>query len=418
MLLVVLSVVLVLLAAFAAERLRLDRARESVPLRIAVTGTRGKTTVTRLLASVLREDGRRVLAKTTGSRPGLILPDGTVEEIRRRGPPSILEQKKLVHRAARLGADVVVAEVMSIHAENHRVEGRRLLVPHVVLVTNFRVDHTGAAGDTREGVAAVLAGAVPDGAHVLLPESEDESVFRARIGDGGCTVTAVAAGSADALLEDGPTRDLATFAGNVELVVAAARSLGVDDAVIRRGLEGARHDPGAARLWRLRAAGREPPVYAVSAFAANDPESTALLHDRAMAAAGGAAPCVGLLSLRGDRGDRTLQWADALAAGFLDRFHHVYVTGLHAHALARRVRRRTRGRNGPAASVVAGAGAPGGGTPVIPVRSAGPEALTGLALEPLRESGGVLFGFGNMGGPGQELAAHWARTGDEVGRGP
>ncbi|NIR77297.1 MAG: hypothetical protein GWM92_02250, partial [Gemmatimonadetes bacterium] len=126
------------------------------------------------------------------------------------------------------------------------------LVPHLVLVTNFRVDHTGAAGDTREAVAAVLAGAVPDGAHVLLPEAEDESAFRARIRDGACTITAVAAGSGDALLEDGPTPDLVTFAGNVELVVAAARFLGVDDDVIRRGVEAARHDPGAARLWRLR----------------------------------------------------------------------------------------------------------------------------------------------------------------------
>ncbi len=425
---------LVLLAALVAERLRLDRARESVPLRIAVTGTRGKTTVTRLLASVLREDGRRVLAKTTGSEPGLILPDGTVEEIRRRGPPSILEQKKLLHRAARLGAEVVVAEVMSIHPESHRVEGQALLVPHLVLVTNFRVDHTGAAGDTRAGVAAVLARGVPDGARVLLPGSEDGSAFRARIEDGGCTVTAVAAGSADGLLDDGPT-PLTTFADNVELVVAAARSLGVDDAVIRRGVAGARHDPGAARLWRLRTAEREPPVWAVSAFAANDPESTALLHDRALAAVGGAAaggavgPCVGLLSLRADRGDRTLQWADALAAGFLDRFHQLYVTGVHANALARRVRRRRLARrvpargpgNGAAAgvSVVAGAGTPEAGTPVIrAVPSAGAEALTALALEPLRESGGVLFGFGNMGGRGRELAAHWARTGEEVGRGP
>lgn len=418
MLLLVLSV-LVLLAALTAERVRLDRARASVVLRIAVTGTRGKTTVTRLLASVLREDGRRVLAKTTGSQPGLILPDGTLEAIRRRGIPSILEQKKLLHRSARSGVDVVVAEVMSIHPENHRVEGQELLVPHLVLVTNFRVDHTGAAGDTREGVASVLAGAVPDGAHVLLLESEDESAFRARIGDGGCTITAVAAGSADGLLDDA-TADLTTFADNVDLVVAAARSLGVDDAVIRRGVQAARHDPGAARLWRLRTANGERPVYAVSAFAANDPESTALVHDRAMAAVGGrAGPCVGLLSLRADRGDRTLQWADALGSGFLDRFHHLYITGVHAKALARRVRGGRPRRNAPAASVVAGAGNPAAGSSLIRVApSAGPEALTARALESLRESGGLLFGFGNMGGRGQELATHWTRIGEEVGRGP
>ena len=114
-----------LLVGLVIERLRLARCHRAIPLRIAVTGTRGKTSVARLLASVLREDGRRVLAKTTGSQATLVLPDGSVEEIRRRGQPSILEQKQLLHRGVELGADVVVAEIMSIHAENHLALGQQ-----------------------------------------------------------------------------------------------------------------------------------------------------------------------------------------------------------------------------------------------------------------------------------------------------
>ena len=54
------------------------RARlRAVPLRIHVAGTRGKSTTTRLIAAGLRAGGRRVLAKTTGSEPRLILPDGS-----------------------------------------------------------------------------------------------------------------------------------------------------------------------------------------------------------------------------------------------------------------------------------------------------------------------------------------------------
>jgi hypothetical protein len=52
------------LALLIVERLRLDRSRENIPLVIAVTGTRGKSTVTRMLASVLRCNGQHVLAKT------------------------------------------------------------------------------------------------------------------------------------------------------------------------------------------------------------------------------------------------------------------------------------------------------------------------------------------------------------------
>jgi gamma-polyglutamate synthase len=143
----------VLLGLLVAERIRLDRRRAAIPLRIAVTGTRGKSTVTRMLASVLRADGRSVVAKTTGSEPVFIMPDGVERAVVRRGPPSIIEQKHVLHLAASLRADAVVIEVMSIHPDNHRVECRQLLQPHVVIATNFRVDHTASLGVTRGSVA-------------------------------------------------------------------------------------------------------------------------------------------------------------------------------------------------------------------------------------------------------------------------
>ncbi|MCK7480234.1 MAG: hypothetical protein M0C28_25450 [Candidatus Moduliflexus flocculans] len=87
-----------LLAALAAEHRR-HAGTEPVPLRIGVTGTRGKSSVTRLIAAALRGSGRRTLAKTTGSRPMLILPDGTEREIPRPGPATILEQKRLLRIA-------------------------------------------------------------------------------------------------------------------------------------------------------------------------------------------------------------------------------------------------------------------------------------------------------------------------------
>ena len=74
-----------------AERLILNKKVRRIPLRICVTGTRGKSSITRLIAASLREAGFAVLARTTGSKPVVILPDGEEEEIRRRGSPSILE---------------------------------------------------------------------------------------------------------------------------------------------------------------------------------------------------------------------------------------------------------------------------------------------------------------------------------------
>src|SRR5712691_7943190 len=64
----------------------------AVPVRIHVAGTRGKSTTTRLIAAGLRAGGRRVVAKTTGSQPRLILPDGSEAAWPRRGPASVREQ--------------------------------------------------------------------------------------------------------------------------------------------------------------------------------------------------------------------------------------------------------------------------------------------------------------------------------------
>ena len=48
-----------------------------IPLRILVNGTRGKTSVTRLVASALNEAGLMTYAKTTGSDAKWIMPDGS-----------------------------------------------------------------------------------------------------------------------------------------------------------------------------------------------------------------------------------------------------------------------------------------------------------------------------------------------------
>ena len=76
----------VALAWLAIATARLQRNRSRVPVRVHVGGTRGKSTTTRLVAAGLRAGGMRVVAKTTGSAPRLILPDGTEEPWPRRGP--------------------------------------------------------------------------------------------------------------------------------------------------------------------------------------------------------------------------------------------------------------------------------------------------------------------------------------------
>ena len=47
-----------------------------IPIRVHVNGTRGKSSVTRLIAAGLRAGGKRTFAKTTGTAPRVIDSEG------------------------------------------------------------------------------------------------------------------------------------------------------------------------------------------------------------------------------------------------------------------------------------------------------------------------------------------------------
>src|SRR5262249_47551230 len=83
----------------------------------AGAGTRGKSPTTRLIAAGLRAGGLRVVAKTTGTEPRLIRPDGSEAPWRRRGPPSVREQAQFFAKAVQLRADAAVVECMAVRPE-------------------------------------------------------------------------------------------------------------------------------------------------------------------------------------------------------------------------------------------------------------------------------------------------------------
>jgi len=91
------SVVPVVLAAALAaygihESRRHDRTIRRIPIRVHVNGTRGKSSVTRLIAGGLRAGGILTFAKTTGTMARMIRPDGSEVDVFRVGSPNIIEQ--------------------------------------------------------------------------------------------------------------------------------------------------------------------------------------------------------------------------------------------------------------------------------------------------------------------------------------
>ena len=378
--------VLLFLLYLLFERFLLDRRLESISLRIAVTGTRGKSSVVRLLASILRADGRKVVAKTTGSEPRCLLPDGKEVEVPRRGIPSIIEQKKLIKRAAAMGADCVVAEIMSIHPENHRIESHRLLRPQIVVLTNVRLDHTDAMGETEDEIAEVLALGFAPGATLFVPESENRQAFASAVDEMGGSLVGVTG-----RVEAESARERPEFPDNIDLARAVGRHLGIAEEVIAAGIHDAAADAGAVRVWEYRSEQAAKSCYLVSGFAANDPESTLQVVARVRETLPSCPEhLTGLLALRPDRGDRTVQWIEAIRSGDLDCFNRLYVVGGHAHAMKRML--------------------PG----LRLLRGDRPEQMMATIMADIGNDG-VLFGCGNYVGTGQLLVDHWERTGTRHG---
>jgi gamma-polyglutamate synthase len=371
------------------ERLLLDRRRSAIPLRIAVTGTRGKSSVTRIIASILRESGMRVIAKTTGSQARIVLPDASEIAVRRRGIPSIVEQQGLVRRAARLEVDCLVAEIMSIHPENHYVESQQILQPHMVVITNIRSDHTEAMGKTPEEIAAVFSLDIPEKATVFVLEAESRGQIEARVRDAAGTLIRVPPGLSSRLQCLAPESASVEFSDNLDLACALAEHLGIAKASICGGVGKTRQDIGKMRIWKYQSGGTVKSCYLVNGFAANDPESSFQVVRMAKSRLPEAGrQWAGLLSLRADRADRTAQWIEALRGGMFDCLSRIYVTGPHARIVARTVR---------SACVV---------------RAGQPREMTRAIVTDLEDQS-VIVGLGNMKGTGELLVNFWSKEGEE-----
>ena len=362
-----------------------------IPLRIAVTGTRGKSSVVRLLASVLREDGRKVLAKTTGSEAMYILPDATEIGVRRNRLISIIEQKDLIKKAARIDAECVVAEIMSIQPENHFVESQQILKPNIVLVTNIREDHTNEMGENKDEIASIFGLDIPAKADCFIPENEKLTIIDKAVQEAGGIFFPAPSGISSFLLDKSPGLKKKEFTENLDLVYAVGKHLNINNEIILQGLQKTKYDIGKFKIWKYKLENKKKIYYLVNAFSANDPKSTfQLISKLKELLPDTTGKLVGLLNLRSDRGDRTLQWIDVLKNGKSDIFSKIYVTGAHRKVVNRKVNR------------------------ISSLNNTHPQKIMETIFAET-ENQAVVFGFGNMAGAGKILVSYWNEIGEDYG---
>ena len=311
----------VLICLGIAERWRHQRRLLRIPIRIHINGTRGKSSVTRLIAAGLRAGGIRTCAKTTGTLARMILPDGREFPVFRPSRPNVIEQLRIVRAAADYNAKALVVECMAVQPLLQSLSELVLVRATHGVITNARPDHLDVMGPTDVDVAAALAGTVPTDGTLYTSESKNFSVLAAAGKDRGCTVKRIDAEDIATISDD----DLAGFshiehAENVATALRVCEDLGIDRDIALQGMWSATPDPGALTAYELSFFGRT--VAFVNAFAANDPDSTLRTWAMAKARFHDFPRRIIIANCRHDRPDRSIQLG-ALANSGLQADHFV-----------------------------------------------------------------------------------------------
>lgn len=303
-----------------------------IPIRIHVAGTRGKSSVTRLLAAGLRGAGIPTAAKTTGTLPRMILPDGREVPVFRPSGSNIIEQKRIVAAACALGVEALVIECMALRPSLHWVSENKLIRATHGVITNARADHLDVMGPTDRHVAECLAGMIPVRGKLYTAEETHLHIIQAAAKDRNSECSNVTREEIASLTPEEMSRfSYLEHAENVGLCLKILFDLGIHRDTALSGMWQTRPDPGALTEHVIEFFGRE--MVFVNGFAANDPVSTERIYDMARHAHREIRHTVAVFNLRADRPDRTIQLARHTA--FWHAADKVVLMGDGAYSFAR-----------------------------------------------------------------------------------
>ena len=289
------------LAYLLYEAQRVKRARSRIKHIVHVNGTRGKSSVSRLIEAGARAAGMRVFCKTTGTDPMTIDVSGREELIVRRMPANIKEQIGILCRAAEQEAEVLVVECMAIRPELQYAAQHRILKADIGVITNVRRDHTDVMGETLGEIAGALSNTVPEGGALFTAEQEPRQteILRAAAEKRSTQFVQV--------LSDGSEPDF-DFAENIALALRVCEHLGAARDTALAGMRQYHRDPYALSVHRWGQS-----VF-INGFSINDVQSICMvwekvraerqLEDRRL---------ILLVNNRGDRGSRTQDMAAVCA---------------------------------------------------------------------------------------------------------
>ncbi len=305
-LVVILGVVCLFLSIETVRFQRHRRALAKIPFRIHINGSRGKSSVTRLIGAILRQTEKITVTKTTGTAPRFIMPDGREIPVFRAGKPNIIEQLKIVNKAASLGTQILVTECMAVTPEYISTLEEKIICSTVGVITNIREDHLDVMGPTVYDVTVNMARSLPKNSIAFTAEKKWFKVLEKEAQLKGSQLVLVSE-------ENVTDAEMQGFGyvehkENVALALAVTESYGLSRQQAFAAMYSAQPDPGVLRKSTLHR--ENGTLHFFNALAANDPDSTILIWNMAKARHQG--KTVALLILRSDRIQRTESFAQVL----------------------------------------------------------------------------------------------------------
>lgn len=282
-----------------------------IKYRIHVNGTRGKSSVSRLIAAGLRAGGLTTICKTTGTMPRFIKPDGNEDSIYRIGRTNIIEQVKVVKKAATFNPEALVIECMAVQPLLQSICERKLVRSTHGVCVNARADHLDVMGPTEHDVALALAGTMPIKGVFFTPENRHLDVFVMAAKDRSSQLIHISEDDICNIKDEEVKRfSYSEYKDNIALALKVCESCGVDRTMALKGMWEAQPDPGALTICTIHYKNKK--ITLANGFAANDPASTETLWHKVMQEHPEADNLVGLVNCRMDRADRSKQMAEAM----------------------------------------------------------------------------------------------------------
>ena len=241
-----------------------------IPLRIHVNGTRGKSSVTRLVAAGLREGGLKTFAKTTGTAPRVIDSEGKDRIIHRLRLPSIGEQVRLLRYFSAQKPDAVVIECMAVQPQYQWIAEHKMVKSHIGVITNVRPDHLDEMGPTEEDVAHSLCNTVPVNSVLITGEDQKPDILREVAKQNGTRFIKSDESSVRKKELDG--FNYMEHPSNIAVALDVCKQVGVNRSTALKGMHKVQPDAGALVAWNLDMNNKN--VRFVNGMAANDPVST------------------------------------------------------------------------------------------------------------------------------------------------